>query len=122
MFKWKSSVSVALYDLICICAFSNNSCISFLLQKDDDPTPFHIKAEMIVKTNFYGTKNICKELLPLIKPQGKHYTTFTCCSKLAPEEDSLLFTTFDLNLYRTQKNPEARMIHFSLRFLNCSAT
>lgn len=24
-----------------------------------------------MKTNFFGTQNVCKELLPLIKPQGE---------------------------------------------------
>nr|XP_023414930.1 carbonyl reductase [NADPH] 1-like [Loxodonta africana] len=39
--------------------------------KDADPTPFHIQAEVTLKTNFFGTRDVCTELLPLIKPQGR---------------------------------------------------
>ncbi|KAL1788176.1 carbonyl reductase [NADPH] 1 [Sigmodon hispidus] len=46
----------------------NNAGIAF---KTADPTPFHIQAEVTMKTNFFGTKDICTELLPLIKPQGR---------------------------------------------------
>lgn len=46
----------------------NNAGIAF---KVADPTPFHIQAEVTMKTNFFGTQNVCKELLPLIKPQGR---------------------------------------------------
>uniref|UniRef100_A0A8D1WML2 Carbonyl reductase (NADPH) n=1 Tax=Sus scrofa TaxID=9823 RepID=A0A8D1WML2_PIG len=46
----------------------NNVAIAFQL---DNPTPFHIQAELTMKTNFMGTRNVCTELLPLIKPQGR---------------------------------------------------
>ncbi|XP_004697001.1 carbonyl reductase [NADPH] 1-like [Echinops telfairi] len=46
----------------------NNAGIAF---KNADPTPFHIQAEVTLKTNFFSTRNICTELLPLIKPQGR---------------------------------------------------
>nr|1N5D_A Chain A, Carbonyl Reductase/20beta-hydroxysteroid Dehydrogenase [Sus scrofa] len=46
----------------------NNAAIAFQL---DNPTPFHIQAELTMKTNFMGTRNVCTELLPLIKPQGR---------------------------------------------------
>uniref|UniRef100_A0A8C2M1K3 Carbonyl reductase (NADPH) n=1 Tax=Cricetulus griseus TaxID=10029 RepID=A0A8C2M1K3_CRIGR len=36
-----------------------------------DPTQFHIQAEAAMKTNFLGTRAVCMELLPLIKPQGR---------------------------------------------------
>ncbi|XP_060091031.1 carbonyl reductase [NADPH] 1-like [Heteronotia binoei] len=50
----------------------NNAGIAF---KDDDPTPFHIIAKITVKTNFFGTRNICKELLlALIKLQEDKLT------------------------------------------------
>uniref|UniRef100_A0A2K5HIW4 Carbonyl reductase 1 n=1 Tax=Colobus angolensis palliatus TaxID=336983 RepID=A0A2K5HIW4_COLAP len=45
----------------------NNAGIAF---KVADPTPFHIQAEVTMKTNFFGTRDVCTELLPLIKPQG----------------------------------------------------
>ncbi|KAK1344349.1 hypothetical protein QTO34_014916 [Cnephaeus nilssonii] len=46
----------------------NNAGIAF---KVNDPTPFHIQAEVTMKTNFFGTRNVCTELLPLVKPQGR---------------------------------------------------
>lgn len=49
----------------------------FLL-KAVDPTPFHIQAEVTMKTNFLGTRNVCTELLPLIKPQGESDWSPSC--------------------------------------------
>uniref|UniRef100_A0A8C3YCC7 Carbonyl reductase (NADPH) n=1 Tax=Catagonus wagneri TaxID=51154 RepID=A0A8C3YCC7_9CETA len=46
----------------------NNVGISFQM---DDATPVPIQAELTVKTNFLGTRDVCTELLPLIKPQGR---------------------------------------------------
>lgn len=46
----------------------NNAGIAF---KNADPTPFHIQAEVTLKTNFFGTQDVCTELLPLMKPQGR---------------------------------------------------
>ncbi|KAM6162841.1 carbonyl reductase [NADPH] 1-like [Erethizon dorsatum] len=46
----------------------NNAGIAF---KKADPTPFHIQAEMTMKTNFFGTRDVSTELLPLIRPQGR---------------------------------------------------
>ncbi|VFV41761.1 carbonyl reductase [Lynx pardinus] len=46
----------------------NNAGIAF---KTNDPTPFHIQAEVTMKTNFFGTRDVCTELLPLMKPQGR---------------------------------------------------
>ncbi|XP_058379049.1 carbonyl reductase [NADPH] 1 isoform X1 [Diceros bicornis minor] len=43
---------------------SENRCVH-------DSTPFHIQAEVTMKTNFFGTRDVCTELLPLIKPQGR---------------------------------------------------
>uniref|UniRef100_A0A8D0GX39 Uncharacterized protein n=1 Tax=Sphenodon punctatus TaxID=8508 RepID=A0A8D0GX39_SPHPU len=65
----------------------NNAGIAF---KVDDPTPFHIQAEETLKTNFFATKDICNELLPLIKPLGKlimlcflehHPSPFVCVKR-----------------------------------------
>ncbi|TKC46402.1 hypothetical protein EI555_005952, partial [Monodon monoceros] len=44
----------------------NNAGIAF---KTIDSTPFHIQAEVTMKTNFFGTQDVCTELLPLIKPR-----------------------------------------------------
>ena len=39
--------------------------------KAPDPTLFHFQAEVTRKTNFFGTQDVCTELLPLIKPHGE---------------------------------------------------
>uniref|UniRef100_A0A2K5M1B1 Carbonyl reductase 3 n=1 Tax=Cercocebus atys TaxID=9531 RepID=A0A2K5M1B1_CERAT len=62
----------------------NNAGIAF---KVADPTPFHIQAEVTMKTNFFGTRDVCTELLPLIKPQGESdgkQRTFSLGLDLAP--------------------------------------
>uniref|UniRef100_A0A2K6G4S8 Carbonyl reductase (NADPH) n=1 Tax=Propithecus coquereli TaxID=379532 RepID=A0A2K6G4S8_PROCO len=46
----------------------NNMGIAF---KVADTTPFHILTEVTMKTNFFGTRDVCTELLPPIKPQGR---------------------------------------------------
>ncbi|XP_007519783.2 carbonyl reductase [NADPH] 1 [Erinaceus europaeus] len=46
----------------------NNAGIAF---KVNDPTPFSVQAEVTMKTNFHGTRNVCTEILPLMKPQGR---------------------------------------------------
>ncbi|CAK6442087.1 unnamed protein product [Pipistrellus nathusii] len=46
----------------------NNAGIAF---KVDDPTPFDIQAEVTLKTNFFATRNVCNELLPIVKPHGR---------------------------------------------------
>ncbi|XP_072471122.1 carbonyl reductase [NADPH] 1-like [Notamacropus eugenii] len=46
----------------------NNAGIAF---KAGDTTPFPIQAEVTLQTNFFGTRVVSGELLPLIKPQGR---------------------------------------------------
>ncbi|XP_062031304.1 carbonyl reductase [NADPH] 1 [Lepus europaeus] len=46
----------------------NNAAIAFQLE---DTTPFHIQAEVTMKTNFDGTRDVCTELLPLMRPGGR---------------------------------------------------
>ncbi|KAK2522037.1 carbonyl reductase [NADPH] 1 [Columba livia] len=46
----------------------NNAGIAF---KVKDTTPFAVQAEVTLKTNFFGTRNVCNELLPLVKPYGR---------------------------------------------------
>ncbi|NXK86472.1 CBR1 reductase, partial [Formicarius rufipectus] len=46
----------------------NNAGIAFKVQ---DTTPFAVQAEVTLKTNFFGTRNVCTELLPLMKPYGR---------------------------------------------------
>ncbi|XP_002721300.3 carbonyl reductase [NADPH] 1 [Oryctolagus cuniculus] len=46
----------------------NNAGIAF---KTAGTTPFHIQAEVTMKTNFDGTRDVCTELLPLMRPGGR---------------------------------------------------
>ncbi|XP_070323054.1 carbonyl reductase [NADPH] 1-like [Odocoileus virginianus] len=46
----------------------NNAGIAFQI---GDPTPIAIQAEMTMNTNFFGTQDVCTELLPLIKSRGR---------------------------------------------------
>ncbi|XP_063161447.1 carbonyl reductase [NADPH] 1-like [Candoia aspera] len=46
----------------------NNAGIAF---KVADTTPFAVQAEVTVRTNFFATRNVCRELLPLLKPNGR---------------------------------------------------
>ncbi|XP_072471123.1 carbonyl reductase [NADPH] 1-like [Notamacropus eugenii] len=46
----------------------NNAGIAF---KVDDTTPFPRQAEVTMQINFFGTRDVSTELLPLIKPQGR---------------------------------------------------
>lgn len=38
-----------------------------------DKTPFGIQAEVTLKTNFFATRDMCNEFLPIIKPGGKSH-------------------------------------------------
>ncbi|KAM7180685.1 carbonyl reductase [NADPH] 1-like [Macrochelys suwanniensis] len=46
----------------------NNAGIAF---KVADTTPFATQVEVTMRTNFFATRDVCKELLPLIKPHGR---------------------------------------------------
>ncbi|XP_054831107.1 carbonyl reductase [NADPH] 1-like [Eublepharis macularius] len=46
----------------------NNAGIAF---KVADTTPFATQAEVTLRTNFFATRNVCTELLPLLKPNGR---------------------------------------------------
>ncbi|NXE49782.1 CBR1 reductase, partial [Casuarius casuarius] len=60
----------------------NNAGIAF---KVHDTTPFAVQAEVTLKTNFFGTRDVCTELLPLVKPYGKvvNVSSMVSCSALA---------------------------------------
>ncbi|KAG5216356.1 carbonyl reductase [NADPH] 1 [Ovis aries] len=65
----------------------NNAGIAF---KTADTTPFHIQAEVTMKTNFFATRDVCTELLPLIKPQGRvvnvsSFVSVNSLKKCSPE-------------------------------------
>ncbi|XP_041067750.1 carbonyl reductase [NADPH] 1 [Carcharodon carcharias] len=46
----------------------NNAGIAFQVA---DTAPFGTQAEVTLATNFFGTRDVCTELLPIIKPQGR---------------------------------------------------
>ncbi|XP_078265818.1 carbonyl reductase [NADPH] 1-like [Rhinoraja longicauda] len=46
----------------------NNAGIAF---KNADTTPFGTQAEVTMATNFFGTRDMCTELLTVIKPHGR---------------------------------------------------
>ncbi|KAM9320698.1 carbonyl reductase [NADPH] 1-like [Gastrophryne carolinensis] len=46
----------------------NNAGIAF---KVADKTPFAIQADVTLRTNFFATRDVCTELLPLIKHNGR---------------------------------------------------
>ncbi|GCC25434.1 hypothetical protein chiPu_0003844 [Chiloscyllium punctatum] len=54
----------------------NNAGIAF---KMADTTPFGIQAKVTMATNFYGTRDVSAELLPIVKPQGTAYNTLWKC-------------------------------------------
>ncbi|XP_027731399.1 carbonyl reductase [NADPH] 1-like [Vombatus ursinus] len=65
----------------------NNAGIAF---KVADTTPFPIQAEVTLKTNFFGTRAVSAELLPLIKPQGRvvnvsSFVSVSSLKKCSPE-------------------------------------
>ncbi|KAI5941469.1 carbonyl reductase [NADPH] 1-like [Manis javanica] len=57
----------------------NNAGIAF----KDDRTSLHFQAEMTMKTNFFGTQDVCTELLPLVRPQGRVVNLSSTLSLLA---------------------------------------
>ncbi|KAE8621510.1 hypothetical protein XENTR_v10004857 [Xenopus tropicalis] len=46
----------------------NNAGIAF---KGTDPTPFGTQANVTLQTNFFATRDVCNELLPQVRPQGR---------------------------------------------------
>ncbi|KAM8975325.1 carbonyl reductase [NADPH] 1 isoform 2-T2 [Pelodytes ibericus] len=65
----------------------NNAGIAF---KVADTTPFAAQAEVTMKTNFTGTRDVCNELLPLIKPHGRvvnvsSMVSFNSLGKCSPQ-------------------------------------
>ncbi|XP_028656530.1 carbonyl reductase [NADPH] 1 [Erpetoichthys calabaricus] len=46
----------------------NNAAVAF---KVADTTPFGNQAEETLRTNFFATRDICREFLPIIKPSGR---------------------------------------------------
>ncbi|XP_044298140.1 carbonyl reductase [NADPH] 1-like [Varanus komodoensis] len=55
----------------------NNAGIAF---KVADTAPFAVQAEVTMKTNFFATRNVCKELLPLLKPNGRVVNISSMCA------------------------------------------
>lgn len=66
----------------------NNAGIAF---KGADTTPFDVQAEVTLKTNYFATKDVCHELLPLIKAHGRvvNVSSIVSCMALAGCSPSL---------------------------------
>ncbi|KAK7880113.1 hypothetical protein WMY93_033215 [Mugilogobius chulae] len=46
----------------------NNAAIAF---KEEDSTPYGVKAQVTLQTNFFGTRDMLTHFMPLIKPGGR---------------------------------------------------
>uniref|UniRef100_A0A023GHC5 carbonyl reductase (NADPH) n=1 Tax=Amblyomma triste TaxID=251400 RepID=A0A023GHC5_AMBTT len=57
----------------------NNAGIAY---KQDSTAPFGEQAEVTVKTNFFGTLNVCKELFPLLRPHARVVNVSSMCGML----------------------------------------
>ncbi|XP_066477028.1 carbonyl reductase [NADPH] 1-like [Tiliqua scincoides] len=58
----------------------NNAGIAF---KVKDTTPFDIQAEVTLRTNFFATRDICTELLPLLQPNARVVNVSSMCGASA---------------------------------------
>ncbi|XP_020338259.1 carbonyl reductase [NADPH] 1 [Oncorhynchus kisutch] len=58
----------------------NNAGIAF---KNADTTPFGTQAEVTLKTNFFATRDMCNEFLPIIKPGGRVVNVSSVMSSIA---------------------------------------
>lgn len=58
----------------------NNAGIAF---KDADTTPFGTQAEVTMATNFFATRDMCTELLTVIKPHGRVVNVSSMCGASA---------------------------------------
>ncbi|XP_061090973.1 carbonyl reductase [NADPH] 1 isoform X1 [Conger conger] len=58
----------------------NNAAIAF---KVADSTPFGIQAEVTLRTNFFATRDMCNEFLPIIKPGGRVVNVSSVMSSFA---------------------------------------
>ncbi|XP_042312608.1 carbonyl reductase [NADPH] 1-like isoform X2 [Sceloporus undulatus] len=56
----------------------NNAGIAF-----KDTTPFAIQAEVTLRTNFFATRDVCTELLPLLKPNARVVNVSSMCGASA---------------------------------------
>ncbi|XP_049267583.1 carbonyl reductase [NADPH] 1 [Rhipicephalus sanguineus] len=57
----------------------NNAGIAY---KVSSTAPFSEQAEVTVKTNFFGTLNVCKELFPLLRPHARVVNLSSVCGML----------------------------------------
>ncbi|KAG7453983.1 hypothetical protein MATL_G00264200 [Megalops atlanticus] len=63
----------------------NNAGIAF---KVADTTPFGIQAEVTLKTNFFATRDMCNEFIPIIKPGGRVVNVSSVMSSIALKQCS----------------------------------
>ncbi|MBN3312009.1 CBR1 reductase, partial [Atractosteus spatula] len=63
----------------------NNAGIAF---KVNDTTPFRIQAEVTLRTNFFATRDICNEILPIVKPGGRVVNVSSIAGSMALKQCS----------------------------------
>jgi carbonyl reductase 1 len=66
----------------------NNAGMAY---KNDSPAPFTEQAEVTLKTNYWGTLNVCNALYPLLRPHARvvHVSSFVSKMALDKCSDSL---------------------------------
>ncbi|XP_032888322.1 carbonyl reductase [NADPH] 1-like isoform X2 [Amblyraja radiata] len=89
----------------------NNAGIAF---KNADTTPFGTQAEVTMATNFFATRDMCTELLTLIKPQGRVVNVSSLMCKVA-----LLKCSPELqNKFRSPTLTEDELVELMRKFVD----
>ncbi|XP_055501173.1 carbonyl reductase [NADPH] 1-like [Leucoraja erinacea] len=89
----------------------NNAGIAF---KNADTTPFGTQAEVTMATNFFATRDMCTELLTIIKPHGRVVNVSSLMSKVA-----LLKCSPELqNKFRSPTLTEDELVELMRKFVD----
>uniref|UniRef100_A0A8C3T8R5 Uncharacterized protein n=1 Tax=Chelydra serpentina TaxID=8475 RepID=A0A8C3T8R5_CHESE len=79
-----------------------------------DPTPFHVQAEVTLKTNFFASREmVCNELLPLTEPHG-NVRAFASCSQ--GQQQKFHSDTIPKEQLNGVHEKEARMLNEKKKF------
>lgn len=94
-----------------------------MLFKVDDSTPFYIQAETTLKTNFFATRNVCTELLPIMKPHGKPSVGLMSLRKQPQVPTGVTLSCYVLMSCRVENTffffPPLKVSDFSLEPFSC---
>ncbi|GCB76559.1 hypothetical protein scyTo_0019157 [Scyliorhinus torazame] len=88
----------------------NNAGIAF---KMADTTPFSTQAEVTLATNFFATRDVCTELLPIIKPQGRVVNVSSVSSTMALQKCSQELK----NKFRSTTITEEELVELMKKFI-----